>query len=75
MESTARVTGPEFASNFYYTQEDLLFEFCQVHFPGVNLSLLPIATLSRRRAYSISTSFLFAANPILSTETLRFSAM
>ncbi|RDL31502.1 uncharacterized protein BP5553_09711 [Venustampulla echinocandica] len=40
MESAARLSSPPFPPNFYYKQEDLLFEFCQIHSPSTSWNVI-----------------------------------
>jgi hypothetical protein len=40
MESAARIPSPPFPPNFYYAQEDLLFEFCRVHSPTTSWNII-----------------------------------
>ena len=40
MESTARLSSPPFPPNFYYKQEDMLFEFCRVHSPSTSWNVI-----------------------------------
>lgn len=40
MESAARLSSPPFPPNFYYEQEDLLFEFCRHHSPSTSWNII-----------------------------------
>ena len=40
MESAARLSSPPHPPNFYYMQEDLLFEFCRAHSPFTSWNVI-----------------------------------